>query len=115
MIDNEFDDQIIEDITFQHELDSQRNLRHRCHTQRRYRRHVSIANHSNNYPPAYWFDPDKGRLIYYGNNHYYGWLKRQSSKRVRRVTKINPSSIDDAVLLNGCSYRKVFDLWWEYV
>lgn len=113
MIDNGYDDQLVENITFQHEFDSQRNLRRRRHEQRHYRRHMLIAKHSS-YPPAYWFDPDKERLIYYGNKPYYGWLKRQSSKRVRRVTKVNPSSIDDTPSLKGCSYKKIFDLWWEY-
>ena len=59
------------------------------------------------YGSGAWFDREKQRFIRYSpsdSSAYPKYLKRLSNKRVRKYIGCLP---------NGCSYRKLFDYWWE--
>ena len=75
---------------------------------RRLKKLLNETKHS--FAKGAWYDEDKGRIIKYSpsrNSKYPKYLKQRSAKHFRKNYN------NDDYLMQGNTYQKTFDYWWE--
>lgn len=70
-----------------------------------FERRKNIVENASGYDPwRGWLSPSGNYIKYMHSSCYRKYLQRRSNKKVRHKKY---------ELFNGCSYKKVYDLWWE--